>query len=67
MSIERSAQGQCIHLKDGNSVHDLMRQLADGKRSFRRLEEARMPIEDIFVQVVGKAPQFEQTSAGAPS
>ena len=55
-SITRSAQGQCIHLKNGSSVHDLMAELAAGQRAFRRFEEARMPIEDIFVEVVGKSP-----------
>lgn len=53
-SINRTAQGQCIHLKDGFSIHDLMQELAIGKRSFHRLEEARMPIEDIFVEIVGR-------------
>ncbi len=55
-SITRSAQGQCIHLKNGSSVHDLMAELAAGQRAFHRFEEARMPIEDIFVEVVGKSP-----------
>jgi ABC-type uncharacterized transport system ATPase subunit len=55
-SITRSAQAQCIHLKDGCSVHDLMAEMAAGQRTFQRFEEARMPIEDIFVEVVGKSP-----------
>ena len=55
-SINRTAQGQCIHLKDGASIHDLMQELATGKRSFNRLEEAKMPIEDIFVEIVGQPP-----------
>jgi ABC-2 type transport system ATP-binding protein len=64
-SITRSAQGQCIHLKEGRSVHDLMSELAREKRSFRRFEEARMPIEDIFVEVVGKTPDSESLPRGA--
>ena len=67
-SINRSSQGQCIRLLQGNSVHDLMSELAAGKRKFRRFEEARMPIEDIFVEVVGKSPEkAQQTAEGAPS
>ncbi len=58
-SIQRTAQGQCICLKEGLSLHDLMNELAAQKRKFRRFEEARMPIEDIFVQVVG-APAATQ-------
>ena len=62
-SINRTAQGQCIHLKDGRTVHDLMAELAREKRSFSRFEEARMPVEDIFVQVVGKTELVHGTSA----
>ncbi len=54
-SIDLSSQGQCIHLKPENTIHDLMNELAKEKRAFSRLEEARMPVEDIFVQVVGKS------------
>lgn len=66
-SITRSAQGQCIHLKYGTTTHDLMAELAANKRLFRRFEEARMPIEDIFVEVVGKSPDFDQVAEGASS
>jgi ABC-2 type transport system ATP-binding protein len=67
-SITRSAQGQCIHLKDGRSVHDLMAEMAAEQRTFRRFEEARMPIEDIFVEVVGKSPRdLDVATKGASS
>lgn len=66
-SITRSAQGQCIHLKYGTTTHDLMAELAANKRLFRRFEEARMPIEDIFVEVAGKSPDFDQVAEGASS
>lgn len=66
-SITRSGRGQCIFLKADRSVHDLMNELAAGKRSFRRFEEARMPIEDIFVEVVGKSPREATTVEGANS
>jgi len=32
-----------------------MGELAREKRTFSRFEEARMPVEDIFVHVVGKS------------
>ena len=66
-TITQSAQGQCIHLKEGRTAHDLMAELAAKKRNFRRFEEARMPIEDIFVEVVGKSPQIEASTEGAAS
>lgn len=65
-SINRTAKGQCIHLKSTATAHDLMAELAAGKRKFRRFEEARMPIEDIFVEVVGKSPLFD-TETGVAS
>ncbi|MEM6365324.1 MAG: ATP-binding cassette domain-containing protein, partial [Planctomycetota bacterium] len=61
-SITRSTQGQCIRLKPGFGVHDLMGELSNGRRQFRRFEEARIPIEDIFVEVVGKSPQVAEAS-----
>ena len=64
-SITRSAQGQCIVLKTGSSAHDLMSELAAGKRRFLRFEEARMPIEDIFVEVVSASAQNETAIEGA--
>ena len=60
-SVSRANKGQCISLKEGRTVHDLMAELANGKRKFKRLEEAKMPIEDIFVEVVGKTPQEAST------
>lgn len=67
-SVVRSNQGKCIRLRGDATVHDLMSELAAGKRKFKRFEEARMPIEDIFVQVVGKSPKaVEQESSGASS
>lgn len=65
-SITTTRQGQCIALKEGRTAHDLMGELAAEKRSFRRFEEARMPIEDIFVQVVGE-PDAAHSIAGATS
>lgn len=61
-SITRSDNGQCISLQEGRSVHDLMAELANGKRKFKQLREAKMPIEDIFVEVVGKSPQANTTA-----
>jgi ABC-2 type transport system ATP-binding protein len=46
--------GQYLQLTDGNGVHDLMAALSADKRNFKRIEEASMPIEDIFVQLVGE-------------
>ena len=66
-SITRSNQGQCIHLKEGCSTHDLMSELASKKRKFKRFEEARMPIEDIFVQIVGRPPSEVQETEGVNS
>jgi len=54
-SINLTSQGQCISLTPGMNIHDLMNELAQEKRTFSRLEEARMPIEDIFVQTVGQS------------
>jgi sulfur carrier protein ThiS len=64
--ITRTAKGQCVYLKETATVHDLLADLADGKRKFTRLEEARMPIEDIFVEVVGK-PVDSVVETGAAS
>ena len=46
-------------------MHNLMEELAREKRTFTRFEEARMPIEDIFVQVVGRTELLSGESAAA--
>lgn len=52
--VTQSSMGKCVYLVDGKSTHDLMAEMANEKRPFKRFEEASMPIEDIFVSVVEK-------------
>lgn len=51
-AIEPSPRGQCVHLKDGKSIHDLLAEIAAARRPVERIEEATTPIEDIFVRLV---------------
>ncbi len=58
--VHESRMGKCVHLREGQTTHDLMAEMAAQKRTFKRIEEASTPIEDIFVAVVGQ--QKEQDS-----
>jgi ABC-2 type transport system ATP-binding protein len=51
-AIEASPRGQCVHLKEGKTIHDLLAEIAAARRPIGRVEEATTPIEDIFVRLV---------------
>lgn len=51
-----TAHGQRIHLAQGRTVADLMLELGQKGRVVRKLEEGLLPIEDIFVALVGERP-----------
>ena len=53
-SVMVNSLGKCVQLKADCSIHDLMADIAREKRVCKRIEESNMPIEDIFVSVVGK-------------
>jgi ABC-2 type transport system ATP-binding protein len=57
-----SQGSQYLQLQQQRSRHDLMAELAAKKRNFKRFAEASMPIEDIFVQLVGKPGQEAESS-----
>lgn len=61
-NVEVNAQGQCVHLRNGSTLYDLMGELAALRRPFKRFEEAHTPIEDIFVSLVGESVLDESES-----
>jgi ABC-2 type transport system ATP-binding protein len=54
--VAPTATGKRIWLASGKTVSDLMVELGQKKRRVRLLEEGALPIEDIFVAVVGEKP-----------
>lgn len=51
-NVVESSMGKCVYLVEGKTRHDLMAEMAEQLRPFKRFEEASTLIEDIFVAVV---------------
>jgi ABC-2 type transport system ATP-binding protein len=58
--VRRTAAGMLVRLRAGLGLHDLLAELAAQRQPVRRVIEASLPIEDIFVSLVkGDTPTHD--------